>query len=68
MRRHLLYGELMSGTPSQGRRLCERFKDSLKENFDWCDIKPVQLESAAMERSSWRSLSLRAATKFEEDE
>ena len=43
----LLYGKLVSGKRSQGRSR-KRFKDSPKENFKWRDVKPGQLEPAAM--------------------
>ena len=66
MPRQLLRGELVSGKRRQGRRRW-RFKDSLEENLKLCDIKPAVLKSAALERSIWRSLSRRAATKFEEE-
>ena len=66
MPRQMLYGELVSGKQSQGR-LRKRFKESLKENLKWCDMKPIQLESEAMKRASWHSLSRRAAIKFEEE-
>ena len=54
--RPLLYGELVSGKQSRG---CPRkqFRDFLKENLKWVDIKPAQLKSAVMEQSSWCSLS-----------
>ena len=64
--RQLLCGELMSGKRSQ-QHPCKQFKDSLKEDMNWCDIKLAHLEPAAMEWSSWCSLSQTAAWKFEEE-
>ena len=52
MQRRLLWGELVSSKRGRGRPRT-RFKDSLlKENLNWCDIKPAQFESVALEQSS----------------
>ena len=51
MPRFLLFLELVSSKWSQ-RCLRKWLKDSLKENLKWCDMKAVQLKSAAWEWSS----------------
>ena len=64
--KQLMYSELKHGSRKQGRPKL-RYKDTLKSNLRWCDIKPCELETAAMSDSAWRSNVSRATTAVEDD-
>ena len=65
MPRRLLYGELAAGKRHQGRQK-KRYKDSVKANPQWCNIKPKDLESCAGDRLLWRARVRQATTSFED--
>ena len=60
MKRGLMYGELQLGKRNQGRPKL-RYKDTVKANFQWCHIKPKELEERAMDRPKWRASTHKAA-------
>ena len=49
----LLYGELTSGKRNQGGPK-KRFKDTLKSNLQYTQVRPKDLENTAAERDCWR--------------
>ena len=65
MPRRLLYGELAAGKRHQGRPK-KRYKDSVKANLQWCNIKPKDLESCAGDRLLWRARVRQATASFED--
>ena len=65
MPRRLFYGELQNGKRNKGRPK-KRYKDTVKDNLQWCEIKPKELEDCAKDRPSWRATIHRAAVSFEE--
>ena len=62
--KQLLYGELSSGKRSQGGQR-KRFKDSLKNNLKRFDIDTGLWESAAADRSRWRTAIREGSLLFE---
>ncbi|KAI8516487.1 hypothetical protein Bbelb_050680 [Branchiostoma belcheri] len=64
--RQLLYGELKLGSRRRGRPKL-RYKDVLKNNLQWCGIKPSEFEAAAADRPAWRALVTKATSAFEEE-
>ena len=50
---------------SRGCPCRKRSKDSMKDDWKWCDTKQAHLDSAALKLPSWCSLSPRASTKCE---
>lgn len=64
--KQLLYSELRVGIRKIGRPKL-RFKDTLKNNLKWCELKPRDLETAAADRGAWRSLIYKGVKAFEED-
>ncbi|KAI8491112.1 PtdIns(3,5)P(2) sythesis regulation factor [Branchiostoma belcheri] len=64
--RQLLYGELKLGSRRRGRPKL-RYKDVLKNNLQWCGIKPSEFEAAAADRPAWRTLVTKATSAFEEE-
>ena len=64
MPRRLLYSELTFGRRNQGRPK-KRYKDTVKANLQWCDVKPKELEETASNRPLWRRTIHNAATNFE---
>ena len=65
MPRRLLHGELAAGKRHQGRpKKC--YKDSVKANLQWCNIKPKDLESCARDCLLWRARVRQATTSFED--
>ena len=62
--KHLLFGELRSGNRNRGRPR-KRFKDCVKAHVGHAGINPKQLESAAVNRESWRALTYQAQNSFE---
>ena len=51
---HILYGELGTGTRSQGGQR-KRFKDNLKSSLKSCGINLSSWEALSCNRSRWRS-------------
>ena len=51
--KHLLFGELTTGTRSVGRPLL-RWKDSLKDTLKQANISTTQWQDTATDRSTWR--------------
>ena len=62
--RRLLYGELLHGKRNQGGPK-KRYKDSVKTNLQWCELKPKELENRASNRPCWRAAIHKAANTFE---
>ncbi len=65
MPKRLLYSELVHGKRGRGRPR-KRFKDTIKTNLQWCDIKPNELERDAENRPFWRTTIHKASETFEE--
>ena len=63
--RRLMYGELQLGKRNQGRPKL-RYKDTVKANLQWCNIKPRELEDRAMDRPVWRASIHKAVSNFVE--
>ena len=53
--------------PENKAVLKKRFKDQLKANLKWADLKSKDLEPAASDRTAWRALTHMAANDFEDD-
>ena len=60
----VLYGELQDGKRSQGRQK-KRYKDTLKASLKDFNIPTESLEQAAQDRTKWRCLINKGASKFE---
>jgi len=59
------FGQLATGKrPRSGP--VRRFKDVIKSHMKWCEINAVDLYSASLNRTSWRTSCHKAATKFED--
>ena len=63
--KRLLYGELSTGKRSRGRPK-KRYKDTLKESLQYCDIPHSTWEETAEDRAIWRSLVSSGVSDFEE--
>jgi len=63
--KQIFYGQLESGTRLPGGPV-RRYKDTLKINLKRCGINPNLPNSAALNRSSWRTECHQAIDKFEE--
>ena len=61
----LLYGELAQGTRSTGRPQL-RFKDVCKRDLKDLNIDLRTWETSASDRSTWRQLTRRALSRFED--
>ena len=61
----LLYGELAQGTRSTGRPQL-RFKDVCKRDLKALNIDLTTWETSASDRSTWRQLTRRALSRFED--
>ena len=64
--KQVLYGELSGGIRSAGGQR-KRFKDHLKRTLKKCDIDSTSLETAALERPSWRSICHIGIEKLERE-
>ena len=65
MPKRLLYGELQHGKRNQGRPQ-KPYKDTVKANLKWCELKPKDFEECASNRSRWRATVQIAAVAFED--
>ena len=65
MTRCLLYGKLAAGKRQQGRPK-KRYKDSVKANLQWRNIKPEDLTSCAGHRLLWRARVCQPTNSFED--
>ena len=63
--RQVLYGQLLSASRKPGGQKL-RYKDQLKGTLKRCNIKPIDLESAATDRSHWRSVCHNGVLHLEE--
>ena len=61
----VLYGELQEGKRSQGGQK-KRYKDTLKASLKDFNIPIESWEQAAQDRTKWRCLINKGASKFEE--
>jgi transcription termination factor 2 len=52
--KQLFFGELVEGHRKQGRPR-KRYKDNLKDNLKWCEVKPKELQQVAQDRTQWRN-------------
>ena len=53
--RQLLYSRVATGTRNQGRPIL-RFKDVVKRNLKWKDIKPSTWQTTARDRPTWKNV------------
>ena len=65
--RRLLYGKVAHGQRNPGRPQ-KHYKDTIKLNIYWTNIKPKDLESMASNRSYWRALAHTDATNLENNQ
>ncbi|XP_076042061.1 uncharacterized protein LOC143025963 [Oratosquilla oratoria] len=63
--KQLWYGELSSGKRNTGRPR-KRLKDCVKTHLTHTNIPPKKLETEALDRPQWRSITLQAQTVFED--
>ena len=63
---HILYGELGTGTRSQGGQR-KRFKDNLKSSLKSCGINLSSWEALSCNRSRWRSAVTEGIETFERE-
>ncbi|XP_071477129.1 uncharacterized protein [Diadema antillarum] len=63
--RELLYSELSHDNRNQGRPK-KRYKDNFKANLKWAHLQPRELETAAVDRYRWRTLTRKAVIAFED--
>jgi exonuclease III len=64
--KQLFFGELAEGHRKQGRPR-KRYKDNLKDNLKWCEVKPKELQQVAQDRTQWRAATRHASISLEED-
>ncbi|XP_076036516.1 uncharacterized protein LOC143022261 [Oratosquilla oratoria] len=65
LRKQLWYGELSSGKRNTGRPR-KSFKDCVKTHLTYTNIPPKKLETEALDRPQWFSITLQAQTVFED--